>query len=117
MTISYSTNWMGPVSLNWYKERNLTTIKTVMFKGQLVQTTDITQRWSGGRIDVRGEGLDPYGDEIGLPVMRDDCWRLFSDWLDTFETDDAWTLDQLVEMYERSNPKIIWANDVFGDKE
>jgi hypothetical protein len=43
-------------------------------------------------------------------VPRED-WSRFGDWLDTFETDFMWTLDQLVEMYERSNPKIRWAND------
>lgn len=113
--ITYSTNWMGPVSLQWYEDRNLTTIKTVMVKDQLVETVDIVQHWCGGRIDVRGEGLGPYGDEIGLPIMRGDSWRAFSDWLDTFETDDVWTLAQIVELYERKNPKIIWAKDVFGD--
>lgn len=112
--IRYSTNWMGPVSLKWYEDRNLTTTKTVMVKDQLVETVDITQRWSGGRIDVSGTG-EPYGDEIGLPVMRDDCYRQFSDWLDSVETDDMWTLAQLVEIYERTNPKIIWAKDVFGN--
>lgn len=115
--ISYSTNWMGPVSLNWYEDRNLVTIKTEMIQGQLIETKDITQRWSGGRIDVHGEGLGPYGDEIGLPVMRNDCYRQFSGWLSTFQTDDVWTLTQLVEFYEKSNPKIIWAKDVFGDLE
>jgi hypothetical protein len=40
--------------------------------------------------------------------MTTQSWARFSDWLDTVETDDLWTMDQLVEMYERNNPKIEW---------
>jgi len=31
--------------------------------------------------------------------------------LETFETDDVWTLEQLVELYERTNPKIRWSKE------
>ena len=113
--ITYSTNWMGPVSLQWYEDRNLTTIKTVMVKDQLVETVDIVERWCGGRIDVRGGDLGPYGDEIGLPIMRGDSWRAFSDWLDTFETVEVWTLKMLVDQFEMTHEPIVWAKDVFGD--
>ena len=125
MMITYSTNWMGPINMNWYRERNLTVTKTVIQeedskftsrkKGDIYEVEEITQQWAGGRIDIRGEGLGPYGDEIGLPIMRGDCYGRFSDWLDTVETDDVRTLAQLVEMYERDNPRIIWADDVFGE--
>jgi hypothetical protein len=67
----------------------------------------ITDNYSCGRIDVRGTG-DPYGEEIGVPPMLSLDWARFSRWLDTFETDAVWTLDQLVELYERANPKITW---------
>jgi hypothetical protein len=123
--ITYSTNWMGPVNMDWYRQRNLTVTKTVIQKedskftsrkkGDIYEVEEITQQWAGGRIDIRGEGLGPYGGEMGLPIMRGDCYKQFSEWLDTFETDDVWTLAQLVELYERANPRIIWANDVFGD--
>jgi len=125
MMITYSTNWMGPVNTDWYRSRNLTMIKTVVQeedskftsrkKGDVYEVEEITQHWAGGRIDIRGEGLGPYGDEMGLPIMRDDCYIRFSDWLHTVKTDDVWTLAQLVELYEKDNSKIIWANDVFGD--
>ena len=125
--IRYSTNWMGPVNTDWYRERNLTVTKTVVQKedskitsrkkGDIYEVVEITQQWAGGRIDIRGEGLGPYGEEMGLPIMRADCYNSFSDWLDTVETDDVWTLAQLVELYERDNPSIIWASDVFGVEE
>ena len=94
--------------MDWYRQRGLTKTKTVVQeedskytdrkKGDIYEIEEITQQWCGGRIDVRGEGLGPYGEELGLPIMRGDSYNLFSDWLDTFETDDVWTLAQLVEL-------------------
>jgi hypothetical protein len=40
--------------------------------------------------------------------MTSDDWSGFGNWLDTLETDAVWTLEQLVELYERANPKITW---------
>jgi hypothetical protein len=91
---------MGPVALWWYEERGL-----------LNDKREITEHYSCGRLDVRGGDTDPmFGDEIGVPPMRSEDWATFGDWLDTVETDFMWTLDQLVMMYERQNPKIRWAN-------
>jgi hypothetical protein len=118
---------MGPVNTDWYRERNLTVKKTVVQKedskftrrkkGDIYEVEEVIQQWAGGRIDIRGEGLGIYGEEMSLPIMHRDCYRRFSEWLNTFETDDVWTLAQLVEIYEKDNPKIIWADDVFGDME
>jgi hypothetical protein len=115
---------MGPVNTDWYRERNLTVTKIVVQKedskftrrkkGDIYEVEEVIQQWAGGRIDIRGEGLGIYGEEMSLPIMRGDCYRRFSEWLDAVETDDVWTLAQLVEMYEKDNPKIIWADDVFG---
>jgi hypothetical protein len=124
--ITYSTNWMGPVNMDWYRERNLTVTKTVVQeedskftsrkKGDIYEVEEITQQWCGGRIDIRGEGLGPYGEEMGLPIMKADCYNSFSDWLYTVCTEKVWPLKKLVERYESFNPKIVWAEDVFGIK-
>lgn len=94
MTVRYSTNWMGPISKAWYENRGL-------------------EPWtySAGRIDCRGGDLGRYGDEIGLDPMKNESWVLFSEWLHTFETDFMWSLKDLVELYERNNPKIEWYID------
>ena len=123
--ITYSTNWMGPVNMDWYRQRGLTVTKTVVQeedskftsrkKGDIYEVEEITQQWCGGRIDVRGEGLGPYGEEMGLPIMRADCYNSFSDWLYNHCTEKIWSLDKLVERYEKTNPKIVWAKDVFGE--
>ena len=109
MKIRYSTNWMGPVSLDWYKQRGLTKPEIMRVLGQDVEAIKITESYSAGRIDVN-DGSE-YGDEIGVPPMRTGDWHLFSKWLETFETDDVWTLEQLVELYERVNPKIRWCKE------
>ncbi len=121
MSIRYSTNWMGIANLRWYQERGLLTKRTITLTkdsllvrhgkyepGDTLDVEEPTQSYSCGRIDVRGNDLGPYGTEIGVPPMTDLDWRRFGDWLMTFETDDVWTLNQLIEMYERANPKITW---------
>jgi hypothetical protein len=78
--------------------------------GEQYEIEEITTHYSCGRIDVMGTD-DPYGEEIGVPPMRSEDWYRFGVWLETFETDAVWTLDQLVELYERANPKIRWDGD------
>lgn len=85
--IRYSTNWMGPVSYDWTKKHG--------------------EGWCVGRIDVYGTGSD-YPEELDLPMMRAEDWGRFSDWLDTVKTDFMWTLEQLVDQYEKTNPRITW---------
>jgi len=91
MPVRYSTNWMGPINKQWYDDRGL-------------------ELWTyaAGRIDCRGEDLGQFGDEIGVDPMTTESWNRFGKWLDTFETDFMWSLEELVELYERNNPKIEW---------
>jgi len=118
MTVRYSTNWMGVANLQWYRDRGLTkrVSKTLTEDSQLTnrkagdtfEYDEIIQEYSCGRIDCRGDGLGPFGDEIGVDPMKAEDWHRFGKWLNTFETDFMWTLEELVELYERNNPKIQW---------
>ena len=83
--IWYSTNWMGPINLEWIKENG--------------------EHWSGGRIDIRGTG-DPYGDETSCPIMHTEDYNSLSDWLDTFETDTVWNWVELIREYEKTHSRI-----------
>jgi hypothetical protein len=85
--ISYCTNWMGPINTDWIAKHG--------------------EQWASGRIDVHGVD-NPYGDEISLPPIHIEDWNLFSDWLEDFYTDTMWTLKQLVDEYEKTNPRILW---------
>ena len=118
MPVRYSTNWMGVANMQWYKDRGLTKriSKTLTEDSQLTgrkagdtfEYDEITQEYSCGRIDCRSEDLGRYGDEIGVGPMKAEDWHRFGKWLDTFETDFMWSLEELVELYERNNPKIQW---------
>ena len=89
--IQYSTNWMGPINKKWCDENG----------------TD----WAGGRIDIYGDEDSPYGNEIGLPVMKTSDWNRFSAWLDDIETPTILSLKELLHMYyNEGNPKITWFN-------
>lgn len=115
--ISYSTNWMGPCGMWWFRDNGFTKTVTKVLdkdspwsdakKGEKVTYEDITEYWYGGRIDIYGTG-DPYGGEMSLPIMDGPSYRDFSDWLEKFETETIWTLDQLVEEYEKTHDKIRW---------
>ena len=106
---------MGPVSLDWYRTRGLT--KTVTHtastdcmhynSGETYTTTQITEHYSCGRIDVSPTQDEPYGDEIGVPPMRSEDWRSFSDWLDDVQTVSVWTLKDLVTAYQNQTGKTI----------
>lgn len=87
MRVKYSSNWMGPVSLEWIKKNG--------------------DHWAAGRIDVYGDGVPEY-EEINLPMMKIQDWNNFSRWLDALATPEVWSLDDLVNVYEKYNSKITW---------
>ena len=87
--LSYSTNWMGPTNTDWIAKHG--------------------DQWAAGRIDVY-TGLG-YPAEIALSPMHDRDWEEFSDWLDLFETQELWTLAQIVSEYEKTHPPIRWLHD------
>ena len=99
---------MGPVSLDWYQSRGLTEkTKIRLFNGEDTEIDMITQRWAAGRIDAYGTE-DPYPQEISVPLMSGEDWVRFSEWIRGVRTDEVYTLEQLVEIFEQTNPKISW---------
>lgn len=122
--IRYSTNWMGPVSIQWYRDRGLTKIITRTMvedskitdrkKGEEYSEEVITELYSTGRIDIRGmdRGGDRIDDEYGLAPMRSKDWYELSNWLDTVETDFVWKKEDLLYNFERFiGRKIEWNNN------
>ena len=108
---------MGPVSLDWYRQRGLTQVehKTATEDSMLYNHSEsytsetITTYYSCGRIDVHGVPDEPYGDEIGVPPMLTSDWHAFGNWLDDVQTMSVWTLADLVTAYEhQTNNKITW---------
>ena len=100
--ISYNTNWMGPINMQWFEERGL------------VEDNKITTYYSAGRIDIRGVPDEPWGLEYGLAPMHGEDWNDFGDWLESFQTHELWEFEKLIACYENaSNRKIRWADDTW----
>jgi len=97
--ITYSTNWMGPISLRWYEERGLS-------------NTAIT--YSAGRIDIRDDSKSGYDgwDEYSLPPMRTEDWNALSDYLWDLTTEELLSYNELILQFETHyGKKIRWADD------
>lgn len=106
--IRYSTNWMGPISLDWYVKNGYTERRMIQHpEGHDIEVDHIVTRWAGGRIDVYGTD-EPYPEEIGVPIMTEEDWGKFGSWLGEFKSESILTLEQLVNLYEKNNPKITW---------
>ena len=102
--ITYSTNWMGPINLHWYRDRGL------LEEGSVEPTT----YYSAGRIDIRGVPDEPWGLEYSLPPMHGEDWNDFGDWLEGFQTHELWEFDKLIACYEAaSGRKIRWEEDTW----
>ena len=103
--ISYSTNWMWPISNKWYEDRNI----------PLVDYREYLESYSGGRIDIRGVPDDLYGREYGLPIMPTEDWYALSDWLNDFESEELVPYEDLIRQFEEHYGKPIrWYEE--GDK-
>jgi hypothetical protein len=104
---------MGPITIQWYKDRGLTR-KTTYFNRVLeeeCETDEITESYSGGRIDVYGLPYSEYYDgktEYGLPIMKTSDFSSFSEWLLDFKSETLLGLEELVKRYEETNKKIEW---------
>ena len=101
--ITYSTNWMGPVALRWYRERGL------LEEGSVHPT----QHYAAGRIDIRGLDETEYycgWSEYGLAPMMSEDWGALTKWLDTLQTDVLLSYDELINRFEtETNCNIMWA--------
>ena len=100
----YSLIWMGPCSLDWFKERNLIRRETIILNGTPTEVDNVTEHYSAGRIEIQGYG---YDDELAVPPMRHESWIRFDDFLWKLRTNEPKTLAELVEMFEQDSGRDI----------
>jgi hypothetical protein len=133
MAIDYSTNFMGPISMDWFRARDLTQMVDIEIKtpieaklykaniGDTVQSEDITEYWCGGRIDIYGLDADEYyggTSEYGLPIMDGESWNKLTEWLEEYVSETLTSFEDLITMFEKETKhKIRWAIYEFGDVE
>ena len=123
--VTYSTNWMGPVNMKWYRDRGLTQEVSVVLEedqrfgdrkaGDTWTYEEITTYYSAGRIDIRGLDPEKYWngwDEYSLSPMHGEDWNALSDWLDDLVTDEQMSYDDIIESFQLWHGKPIrWATD------
>lgn len=136
MSVTYWSNFMGPISMDFYRKRGLTHMVEKTCESELIRNAlrtskklnypdieigdtyeleEITVHYAGGRIDIYGLDPDEYyggSDEYGLPVMRGESWNALSDWLDDLETETLLSYDELISRFEtETGHKIQWLED------
>ena len=112
--VTYSTNWMGPVSLTWYADRGLLNYvwKTADTEelaniyrvdvGEKYMDAEVTTYYSAGRIDVRDDSKEGYAgwDEYSIAPMHGEDWNALSGWLWNLETTEQWEYEMLISIFE-----------------
>ena len=122
--ITYSTNWMGPISLDWFRKRGLTkTVREVLEedqtfgelkKGEIFEYEEITTYYSAGRIDIRDSSKYGYDGwhEYGVAPMHGEDWNALGDYLWDLTTESLLPYNTLIEQFETHyGKKIRWADE------
>ncbi len=125
MSVTYSTNFMGPVSTKWYSDRGLIRKVSKVLEedqrfgdlkaGDTWTYDEITTNYAGGRIDIRG--LDPekfyngWG-EYGVAPMHGEDWNALGDFLDGLSGEKVVPYESLIMLFEAQyGRKIRWADE------
>jgi hypothetical protein len=124
--ITYSTNFMGPISTQWFVERGLTKkVKRIhrsniiaVSKGARVgdeyEIDELTENYAGGRIDIRDDSKEGYDgwNEYAVKIMHGEDWNALSEYLDGLETETLLDYDELINQFESQyGNSIRWAPD------
>jgi len=134
--ITYSTNFMGPISMDFYRKRGLTHMVEKTCENELIRNAlrtskalnypnieigdtyeleEITVHYAGGRIDIRDDSKYGYDgwDEYGLAPMPAEDWDALSDWLWDLETEKQLNYEELIDTFEKEclKRKIRWWKD------
>jgi len=103
--VTYSINWMGPVSTKWYEDRDIP-FEMRETSGEIlpkVEYKHFLESYSCGRIDIYGLDYDKYyagRDEYSLAPMKTNDWNYLGDWLDNLETEQRLGYTSLIQQFE-----------------
>ena len=126
MAFTYSTNLMGPASMDWYRKRGFTKRESKVLKygqvfypkgykaGDVWEYDEITTHYCAGRIDIRDDSKYGYDgwDEYAVAPMHAEDWYALDAFLDTLETEELWTYEELINTFEEyCGREIRWANE------
>jgi len=122
--ISYSTNWMGPISTKWYEDRNIPYVmkksKGVLEPFPVREYKDYVE-YSCGRIDIYGLDEEEYWcgkSEYGVAPMRHEDWNAFGDWLDNIKDERLITYEELIRQFEEHyGQPIRWSTGLLKGRD
>ena len=124
--ITYSTNYMGPINMDWFRERGLThfiteTVESEMISkikdlpiGATYEIEVVHTYYAGGRIDIRDSSKCGYDgwNEYGVAPMHGEDWNALSDYLWDLTTEELLPYDTLIKQFEEHyGKKIRWAEE------
>ena len=81
----YTAIWMGPINRAWISENG--------------------EHWSGGRINIDHPSFQ-YADEVLLPIMHEEDYGRFGNWLLDFTSEEQMSFTELRAAYEQDNPRL-----------
>ena len=126
--ITYSTNWMGPVNMDWFRKRGLTKKVTkvvdensILVKlgrkqvGDVLEYDEVTIQYAAGRIDIRNSSKSGYAgwNEYSVAPMHCEDWNALGDYLWDLTTEELLSYNTLIEQFETHYGKSIrWADDI-----
>lgn len=117
---------MGPINMDWFRERKLTHFITKTVESELIANIKnlpigatyeievIHTHYAGGRIDIRDSSKAGYDgwNEYAVAPMHGEDWNKLGDWLWDLTTDTLLSYSELIERFEtETGTKIRWAND------
>ena len=121
--ISYSTNWMGPVSTRWYEERDIP-FELRKTSGKILPVVEykhFLESYSCGRIDIYGLDEDEYWcgkSEYGVAPMLTEDWNAFGDWLDNIKDERLITYEELIRQFEEHyGQPIRWSTGLLKGRD
>ena len=79
MTYRYSTNWMGPVRPGKY------------------------DGYYCGRIDCSSDEDNPYGNEIGVPLIKDEDWGKLTELMEGYKTETLATWEDICQYFKQQS--------------
>lgn len=108
---SYDINIMGPVS-SWYEREKIPykILEDTIDKSKQLKLYE--EMWCGGRIDcycsdVTDKNYDKYGVELELPIMKEDSYIKFTEWLDSFTSKELLEFEIIKDTYEKETGKVL----------
>lgn len=97
--VTYFLNWMGPVSLQWYRNREI---------------DHTTEEYSAGRIDIRDSSKEGYDgwDEYAVAPMHTEDWNALSNFLNRLKGETVMPYETLIMLFEAEyGKKIRWESE------